>query len=276
MTKYFDRFPVVDYNGTPAKNILTKVDFAQQTKRDIYSQFDFTVDDSLSRPDMLSYVYYDSPMYDWVVFLSNEVVDPYHDIYLREDLLQAALVKKYGSLSAARNTILFYRNNWAPDESTLDVSLYESLDISVKKYYRPILNTNLQVVGYERLKEDWIRSTNVVVSLLVDDVSGIEVGDIVQQSSSEASATVTSVDTENQTLTVQHVTGEFVEGAATGFTVLGTTIVARSIPLSEASFWKAVTAYDYAYEVNEQKKHITLIKKSYLPDIERLFADRMR
>jgi hypothetical protein len=55
MSRYFSRFPLVDYNGTPAKNILARVDFSEETKRDIYSNFDYVIQDDLIRPDFLSY-----------------------------------------------------------------------------------------------------------------------------------------------------------------------------------------------------------------------------
>jgi hypothetical protein len=81
MGKYFNRFPLVDYNGTPAKNILARVDFTDQTKNDIYVNFDYVLQEGSTRPDILSFNYYNSSQYDWLIYMANEIVDPYHDYY---------------------------------------------------------------------------------------------------------------------------------------------------------------------------------------------------
>jgi hypothetical protein len=79
MSRYFDRFPVIDYDGTIAKNILTRVDFTEQSKKDIYSTFQFTLEEGFERPDLLSYNYYGSSQFDWMIYLTNNIVDPYYD-----------------------------------------------------------------------------------------------------------------------------------------------------------------------------------------------------
>lgn len=275
MTKYFDRFPEVSYNGVPARNILTKIDFTEETKNSQYINFNYTINESFNRPDVISYVYYDSPQYDWMIYISNEVTDPYHEFYQTELQLQSNIKKKYGSVQAAKDKILFYRNNWAPDDGELTVAMYESLDIRFKKYYKPVLNDSLQVLRYVRLKEDWVRSTNAMVSLTLNTVEGISVDDIITQSSSNAEGTVTGIDATTNTVTLQHITGSFMTGAIGSYTASIVTELVRPIPVEESTFWTAVSAYDYEYEANEQRKHLTLIKKEFVPDVERLFIERM-
>lgn len=272
MSRYFSRFPLVDYAGTPAKNILARVDFTDQTKKDIYANFDYVIQEGTSRPDILSFNYYNSSQYDWLIYLTNNVVDPYHDYYMPESDFKNYIAGKYGSVDVARSKILFYRNDWAPDESLIGESVYENLQANIKKYWKPKLSVTNQIIGYERVKEDWIVSTNRVVQLTVDiDISSFSIGDIINQN--DAYGTLVTKDIDTSTLIVQHVSGEFAEGT-TGIT--GVKILQENIPLTEEAFWTSVNAYDYEEEQNELKKYISLLKSNYLPDVEKLFIEQLK
>jgi Base plate wedge protein 53 len=272
MSRYFNRFPLVDYDGVPAKNILARVDFTDQTKKDIYSNFDYVLQEGLSRPDILSFNYYNSSQYDWLIYLSNNIVDPYHDYYMSDDDFRNYIIGKYGSSDIARNRILYYRNDWSADESLISEYVYDNLDSAIKKYWKPKLNTTNQIVGYERVKEDWIASTNRIVELTVDaDISAFAVGDIIRQN--DAEGTLVSKDEVNNILTVQHVSGVFTEDV-TGITKVS--IIKENITPVEEVFWAPVSAYSEEEEKNELKRYITLIKSSYLSDIEKLFIEQLK
>jgi hypothetical protein len=275
MTKYFSRFPLVDYDGTPAKNILARVDFTTQTKKDIYVNFDYTLQDGSTRPDILSYNYYNSAQYDWLIYMANDIIDPYHDYYKSSEDFKNYIVGKYGSAEIARSKILFYRNDWAPDESLISETVYESLPISIKKYWKPKLNTTNQIVGYDRVKDDWTVSTNRIVQLTVTaDISGFDIGDIISQSSTNASGTLVSKDVDAGLLIIQHVEGTFV--VSTADKISSVIILKENISALESVFWAPVYAYDYEEEKNELKKYISLIKSSYVPDIEKSFIEQLR
>jgi len=279
MGKYFDRFPLVDYEGTPVKNILSKVDFTDETKRDIYSNFDYVVQEGLDRPDVLSYTYYNSSMYDWLIYLSNQIVDPYHDIFRNQEDFYNHINKKYGTLASARNTIKYYRNNWAEDDRVISVIAYEELVTDetkdLKKYWKPKLNNLGTVAGYERVREDWIVSTNKILEVKLSDTPDFVTGDILYQPSTGAYGTVVNVDKTNNIVTVQHIReGEFEANAEEGITSVN--LIVQNISDEEASYWKYVTAYDFEEEQNELKRYINMIKSGYLPDIEKLFIEKLR
>lgn len=275
MTKYFSRFPLVDYNGTPAKNILARVDFTDQTKKDIYVNFDYVLQDGSTRPDILSFNYYNSPQYDWLIYMTNNIIDPYHDYYKSQDDFKSYIVGKYGSADIAKSKILFYRNDWAPDESLISENVYENLAINIKKYWKPKLNTTNQIVGYERVKDDWTVSTNRIVQLTVTiDISAFEPGNIISQSSTGATGTLVSKDVDTGLLIVQHVEGAF--AVSTTDNISSVIILKENITAAEETFWAPVYAYDYEEEQNELKKYISLIKSSYVPDIEKSFIEQIR
>lgn len=274
MSRYFTRFPLVDYNGVPAKNILARVDFTDQTKKDIYANFDYVLQEGTSRQDILSFNYYNSAQYDWLINLTNNVVDPYHDYYMSASDFKNYINGKYDSISSARTKILFYRNDWAPDESLISETVYENLQPNIKKYWKPKLNNTNQIVGYERVKEDWTVSTNRIVQLTVNvDISEYNIGDIIRQENTDAEGTLVTKDVDANVLIVQHISGAFVE-ETTG--IVGVAILKENIPVTEESFWSAVDAYEYEEEQNELKRYISLIKAGYLPDIEKLFIEQLK
>lgn len=274
MSKYFDKFPLINYNGSVVRNILAKVDFTETSKRDIYSSFDFILTEESSRSDLLSEVHYNSPMYDWLIYLRNNIVDPYYDYYMNDLKLNEYIKSKYGSYAAAESNILYYRNNWAPDDSTIDETLYDTLDNAIQKYYRPVVGGSNEINGYVRINEDWVVSTNKIVDLYLDDTSNYSVGDRITQASSGAQGTIIKV--EETLITIQHVNATFEVGVLGATNIINVVLIHQVIPEIESAFWAPVSAYEMEAEKNELKKYISLIKSSYLPDIEKLFNEQIK
>lgn len=278
MARYFDRFPIVDYDGDIAKNILARVDFTEKTKRDIYSTFEFTLEEGFERPDLLSYNYYGSSKFDWMIYLTNNIVDPYYDYYKSAEDFKSYMETKYGSNSNARSITLFYRLNWHEDERTITVQQYEALvadeTANARKYWKPKLTNTGAVIGYERIKEDWTVSTNKVLSLsLTVSPSGFAVGDRVTQTSTAAYATIDYIDLENNRLTVKHVSGSFAVNEAEGIKEI--TVISQNIPEAETEYWYAVNAYEDEKETNELKRNVFVLKSSYLAETEKQFIQQL-
>jgi hypothetical protein len=278
MARYFDRFPIVDYGGDIAKNILARVDFTEKTKRDIYSTFEFTLEEGFERPDLLSYNYYGSSKFDWMIYLTNNNVDPYYDYYKSAEDFKSYMETKYGSNSNARSITLFYRLNWHEDERTITVQQYEALvadeTANARKYWKPKLTNTGAVIGYERIKEDWTVSTNKVLSLsLTVSPSGFAVGDRVTQTSTAAYATIDYIDLENNRLTVKHVSGSFAVNEAEGIKEI--TVISQNIPEAETEYWYAVNAYEDEKETNELKRNVFVLKSSYLAETEKQFIQQL-
>jgi hypothetical protein len=278
MARYFDRFPVVDYAGTVAKNILARVDFTDKSKEDIYSTFQFTLEEGFERPDLLSYNYYGSSKFDWMIYLTNNIVDPYYDYYKSAEDFKSYMQSKYGSNSNARSITLFYRLNWHQDERIITTQQYDSLvadeTTNTQKYWKPKLTNTGAVIGYERIKEDWLVSTNKVLSLtLTVAPAGFEVGDRVSQTSTGAFATVDYVDLENNRLTVKHVSGAFVVNEEEGIQEIK--VINQNIPEAEAEYWYAFNAYEDEKEINELKRNVFVLKSSYLAETEKQFIQQL-
>ena len=287
MSNYFDKFPVITYDGQPVKNIMARVHFSESTKNDPSSFIPHKLENSVTRADLISNGYYGNPYYDWIYYYSNEIVDPYHDTVKDDDALNTFIKSKYESITRARDIILFYRNNWASDSDSITVQQYESFSDALKKYYEPEVNVYNNVSKYFRKKADWVVSTNRIRIVTVDYVSDFnKIGDIFLQyynGSYVAEGTLVSIDNVNNTFTFNNITGEFVTTAGNylvaKYSSIGNPVVSGvinpskqlvngnlvdfdNISAEEAAYWAPVSAYDYEIETNQEKRNIFLLRNS--------------
>jgi hypothetical protein len=292
MSKYFDRFPVITYDGQPVKNILARSKFSENTKNDATSFIPHKIEDSMSRADLIANAYYEDPNYDWLYYYSNETVDPYHDVFKEDDQLKNIIVAKYKTLERARDLILFYRNNWTAEEANITTYVYENLESNLKKYYEPVLDYFNNVVAYKRKENDWTVSTNKVRIITVETVPEImhlnECYLQYKDGAYVAKAILTNYDRDAQTMTFKCIKGDFVATAGNYvFSKYGsaeTAVVATvsnpcpvdNIPDSEGSYWEPVSAYDYEAELNEAKRNVVLLRSSLRSDADAQLTKLMR
>tara|TARA_A100001201_G_C4000717_1_gene174491 strand:+ start:88 stop:663 length:576 start_codon:yes stop_codon:yes gene_type:complete len=114
MSFYFRPFPTVRYSQKKNNNfeLLTNITLRYKVKelvkrrKSIY--YDYVVKDS-DRPDIIAYKYYDDETLDWVLFLINDIIDPYYDWPLTQEGFNAYMKSLYGSVSTSQTTIYEYR-----------------------------------------------------------------------------------------------------------------------------------------------------------------------
>lgn len=278
---YFDKLPIISYNGSIARNLLASTRATDNTKKQKTTYHPYTVRDD-DRVDILAYRYYDDPSYAWLVWYSNETVDPYYGIGVSEDVLIRLIETKYQSIPRATNTILYYRNDWTGDDTILTIDQYNSLVGAIKKYFDPNLNQYGEIVSYVRKRKDMVRSTNKVINLAVSDVSSFTQGERIQYINNgtiAAAASISNIDTDNNILTVQHVTGSFSAGntivgydSAATTDVVSSTLMQQLISDVESIYWSAVTAYDEEVEKNNASKQIVLIDNMLKSAVENQLA----
>lgn len=272
---YFDKLPSIVYDGHTVKNLLARAKLADSTKANRMAFYPYTMDSSIDRVDVLSNNYYDSPGYAWLIWMANDVVDPYYDLPLSEDDFFGFIMKKYGSLETAMRKVKCYRSNWYWNtEQRLTIAEYNGLAPAFKKYYEPVVLTDDYLVqSYRRRQEDTILSTNRVVTINLSTSTGtFKVGEeIAVDGTNYGFCTYSS----NTVVSVQHVTGAFntgnaivgKESGATG-TVSTSRIISQTLASTEASYWTPVTFFEYEQELNEMKKEIQLLDIRYKAQAE--------
>lgn len=287
---YFSKFPLVSYNGIPARNIMARVAFDENTKNDSVNFMPVRISDDATRADVIADRYYGSSDNDWLVYLSNSVIDPYNDVPKSEEDFRKHITAKYGSTQFAREKILFYINNWADHTNDiLSVTQYATASQVVKKFWTASTNALNQIIEYRRHKQDWIKSTNKLRILSLDSVAYLFVGAIVVQyvsGSIVAKGEIVDVNTDDNKITVQHITGTFVSTTNTlkRYNTSSVYVVSEvtnpfttdNIIAEETDYWTTMTAYDYEEELNETKRNMILLRASLRGRVEDQITNLMK
>lgn len=282
--KYFTNLPVISYANTFARNIMSRAKIVNDIKKNASAYYPYILEEGSSgglRYENLAFDYYDEADRVWILHLTNEIVDPYYDVPLTQEQFDSFINKKYGSLSKAYQKIVFYRNNYDQDDNILTISGYETLISERKRYWSPTVNFDNNIIGYERIKDATVVTTNKIITMEVASSSPMIVGEKAVQSTSGASGFVTFSNTSQ--LTLQHIDGAF----SSSYNIVGEDSFVTATPYSSiitlvenissnvAVYYSPVYAYDYERELNEQKKNILVIDSNYVSSIESSFIESM-
>jgi len=279
---YFNKFPLINYNGHLAVNLLTRAQLSDQTRAQRSVFYPYTIKD-YDRVDNLSENYYDSPEYSWLIWMTNDMIDPYYDYPLSDEDFDAYVTDKYTSIALANRKIKYYRTKWANEEGVISVSQYNSLNNSFKKYFNPVVDVNYGITGYSRRKADITVNTNKTVQLTFSSTTGTFIaGEEVYRSGNTAvyaeclhpAVLVADVGT-TKYISIQHVVGAFGAGnvivgkqSNATATIATATTVSQTLASTEPDYWEAVSCYDFEYELNQRKKQIKLLDSRYRNTIE--------
>ena len=108
MSNYFYTFPTVPYDadGTmpnkyqTVRNIMNRIKIKESIKSDIAAFYPYIIEEG-ERPDILSYKYYGSVSYAYLILLFNNIIDPQFDWPLGAIDFENYIISKYGSVSTA-------------------------------------------------------------------------------------------------------------------------------------------------------------------------------
>lgn len=107
--RYFEKFPIIEYRGQKLRNIILKSRIIREVFENITIFHPLTVEDG-ERPDTVAYDFYgDSELY-WLVLYANDIVDPYYDWPMSQKEFRAYIIKKYGRIETAMQTIVHWKN----------------------------------------------------------------------------------------------------------------------------------------------------------------------
>lgn len=312
--KYFDKFPLINYNNQLAVNITERVVIRDFPANNSFLYYPYDLN-AYERPDQLADRIMNDQYMSWIVYLSNGITDPYYDWFIPDDAFNSYLLKKYGNLDKITAKVAYYRNNWYNDQNVITVGEYNSLpDIpkydpfgnlyfdSAKRYYEIVL-TGGSITSYRRKRIDDTISTNKIVRYSITGNSAFSNNEIVNISLGYANTTTnTFVSTvsgnaqvlasNSTTVTIQHTTG-YVDSVATGYIfsttssyIYGTesgancaitsySSLANNIVAAEAIYWSPVTIYEDEFEKNSKNRTIRLLDPARAEEVAQAAADRL-
>lgn len=270
MTKYFSKFPIIPYNNMFARNLLTRVQLTKETRNNETIFYPYTLKDEDKRLEVAAHKYYKDPDYEWLVMLTNNIIDPYYGAGLPTQELDLFIEAKYGSMGEAQAQIVYWRNDWLADDSRITPGAFSALPDICKKYYNHVTDYNGTVIGHERKQEDWIVATNKLVECVITPSTDFPVDTRFTQPSTESTAVVAY--SSGTSLVLKHVDGPLTTGTLTGtttITISSITNTTYALNSSEQGYWSPVSAYDYEQEKNKQARDIELLDRRLVYDVEK-------
>lgn len=276
MAGYFNFFPATQYANTIATNIISKVKFDQSVQNNLAIFYPYQIQQG-ERADQIAYKFYDDPTLDWVIYLANNIMDPYYDWPMSFEVFNEYIISKYTSITKAKQRISFFRNNYASDESLLSPSTYDSLSYLTKKYYTPVYGLDGTVISYKRQELDQVIETNKIVLVEFSSTSNtFIVGERVTSGSKVGFVTKENLSSTPKNIVIDKITGSFavndvVTGDDSGAVGTATSVTLLDQPLSDidAVFFEPVSYFTYEEEINENKSNIRILDKSYISKIEK-------
>ena len=278
MTRYFETFGLQQYGDKNeiARKLTTRANIAQSALEKSQAFYPYSLKEG-ERPDTLSFLYYKKPELEWLIFFTNNIIDPYYDWYLTHDQLKSYIVSKYGSLAIAQTRIHHYETIWIGEDETITTSAYQALTANttanVKKYWEPNVDEYNKIISYKRKKLSLITTTNQVISLPIANTNGtFTIGeDLYQQDNGVITSSGSILTANSSIITAQHITGTFsttrtiigADSSANTTLTASSTLLKENIPSIELSYWYPVSFYDYEDELNESRKEIKLIDSQY-------------
>lgn len=279
MDAYFSKFPNIFYDGVLCKNITRNSRLTKESKDSINLYYPMSISTGM-RPDNIADAYYEDAEMDWMIFLANDIIDPYYDWYMSEIDFDKFIVTKYGSYENSVKKIKFYRNNWYTLEEEITPSFYDNtLSNELKKYYTPNFGVNNKILSYKRIEEDWVMNTNRIIKYTHSSNVVFTEDEIVDlKYSGEIIGGGTVITSNTTTVTIQHVSGNTTANSSWTKEIIGETsgvtantsnseILQINISDDEAIYWEPVTYYDIEEELNESRKNIKVINKDYALDL---------
>lgn len=104
---YFSNFPTIDYNGKKIRDITKRTIAIDSIKNNGVPMQAFQLNEN-ERSDFLAAALFQRPEFDYIFFLINDIVDPYHEWYLPQDLFDQFVINKYGGESLSVRYYYYY------------------------------------------------------------------------------------------------------------------------------------------------------------------------
>ena len=300
MEKYFEKFPVIIYNGYRVRDISARaVTQINSTKNPfVYYPYELKHDE---RPDQIADREYGDDYLAWLIYLSNDIVDPYYGWFIKDAVFNDFIVQKYGSFEFASTRVKYWRNNWYESSDSISVAQYTSLPQisktgprgglmfdSARKYFEPI-TIGQTITSYTRKRADEALVTNRIISYEVTGNNSYKFDDIVNVGLAYHDGNTYSYSTDGRgqvkqanssVVVVQHVAGTVREvpqnyvidfaDANTGLSsesgnvhITAIHSLANTILEAEAIYWSPVTYLEDEMEKNLKNKTIRLMDPAF-------------
>jgi len=119
------------------------------------------------RPDYVSFKFYGTPMYDWVILLSNDIYNIYDDWPKNTTTLNSYIEEKYGTITSALGTIKYYYNL---NNDIIDETAWTSLPTNQRKsesQYEYEVRRNINKSRIKLVKKELVNAVDMGLKSII-------------------------------------------------------------------------------------------------------------
>jgi hypothetical protein len=173
---YFNNLPTIEYGTKVARNLITRPKIKEFILGNPNVIYDYVIKDG-ERPDIIANAYYGDSNFVWLIFLANNIVDPYYDWPLTQEQFKDFIIDKYGSVETAKSTIKHYKHKTkgtlitketydlnatmlkivASDYQSIDVYKFEDEANEAKRSIK-LIDARLATSAFAKLREAMIEN----------------------------------------------------------------------------------------------------------------------
>src|ERR1039458_2179807 len=92
---FFSKFPIITYANNQMRDISRRVVLGNNIRQNPLSFYPYDIAME-QRSDVVAYNYYGDSDVDWLIYLTNGIIDPYMGWYLNDDEFNDFIIQKYG------------------------------------------------------------------------------------------------------------------------------------------------------------------------------------
>lgn len=256
MSNYFKLFPTTTYDNRLVTDITRRPRIVEQLATDPYAILPYVVKEG-ERPEDVAYYYYGDQNKVWMVYLANNIVDPYIQWPLDDQNLYYTLLKKYqiSGLTFTNDNV-----NITSDTITLTSHTLKTTDPIVFAAGPSSPSPLVSGTTYYAIFID--ENTIKLASSASNAISGTAINITTVGSGSFTRDMTVFFNNTQITSNIAYA----VNNADPSLTITYDTYQYGGVNISE---WTIVRVYEDEVQQNENKRHIFLINRNYATQLQR-------
>jgi hypothetical protein len=258
MAKYFRYFPKIEYGGETVTDITRRVKVAEKLQADPYLFLPYTVT-SDDRPEDIARLYYGDVNKVWMIYLANNIIDPYTQWPLSNEKFESTIRKKYAhSISFAGDKV-----NVSSNRITSTMHGFKTTD--------PVIYTgSLAIGGLTSGTTYYVIRVNSNIIKLATSATNARNGTAINITTT-TNSTVThtlslNVDTFLSSTLIDTNVVYCTKNTDTTIKISYDTYRLGDVTVGD---WTPVRVYEYETQLNEDRRTIFLINADYAQRVEK-------
>lgn len=301
MPEYFRHFPKVKHSGRDVTDLTKRVAFLDRVATNPLVFMPYTVEEGM-KPEDVAYYYYDDPGFVWLIYLANNIIDPYLDWPMDNYRLERYIEEKYLYACAecaiattdifdivktttvalidavnkgfAKSEIGFYSDDYDEVFEYISLNIKDDYIVSLLDVYTAALISNS--IEYDiKTKTDL---SNVSSALNMNNIYSLGNNTPIPEGlrrvivrvpdkdilKKEFSVANWSRSTHPSVRNIVHYANKEDDETKISVNTYEVNTSPNKLDIDfNASDWYPVRVYDYEFQLNENRRHIFLIDRTY-------------